>query len=386
MKEEKISLGIDARVLFRKNIRGMGRYLKNIIEMAPEDFDVVLYSEGEGREFLDIEIPHHVEVKCFSLRGYRYQLWEQMGIPFYSYTKGHDILFHPASTASFLGRKGKVVTLHDSQMWRDKNYPSLLRWYYVHLLPRAFKRADVIITISHTARKEIEETFPFLTSKMRVIYHGIDPVFRPEISWNKGLLNKFLDKDQIPSLPFVLYIGGFSTKKQPGFALELFKGAREVFPLLNLVVVGLEEDRKKDFLEMAREGFGIKSGIFIMPSLPDEFLAMLYSNARVVLYPTLHEGFGFPLLEAFSSKVPILAGRAGSLPEISGGNGILLAPTERKKWHDKLIDILRNGVSSSSLDKAYLWSRRFSWERCAKQTYESLREVYFLKKGKGLCP
>jgi len=370
-RRSKISLGIDARVLFRKNIRGIGRYLKNLIQLAPDDFDITLYGEKEFEKYFNISLPDNIKIKTFNLKGYRIQAWEQIGLPFFILYKQHDLFFSPANTVPLIHNCKTILTLHDAHLWLSSDNYGMLNWYYKYLLPLALRRVSKVITISHFSRQELLSIFPFLKRKIEVIYHGIDPIFRPDHPFDENLIPKALSVKK----PYLLYIGGDSPKKQPYFAIKLFCRLSKYYRNYSLLMLGINEEKKDLFYEMFKNE-KIRSNLIILPPISDELLAMLYSNADVVLYPTLHEGFGFPVLEAMLSKVPILASNVASIPEISGGFAFLLPPKDLNAWEKQLIEVIENRERySTQIEKAYNWARSFSWQRCVDKTYNLFREI-----------
>ena len=142
-------------------------------------------------------------------------------------------------------------------------------------------------------------------------------------------------------------------------------------------MLGISEQFKEVFYRKAFKK-GIRSNFYILPPISDELLAMLYSNASAVLYPTLHEGFGFPVLEALLSQVPVLASNVASLPEISGGFAFLLSPNDIKIWEKTLRWILNNPNDISlrkCLENGYKWASNFSWDKTVMKTFNLFREI-----------
>jgi len=368
----KISLGIDARVLFRKNLRGIGRYLKNIVQLSPQDFEIVLYGEKEFENEFSISIPNNVKIKTFNLKGYRFQTWEQIGLPFHMVIKKHNLFFSPANTVPLIQPCKTVITLHDAHLWLSRDH-NILNWYYLKLVPRALKKVDYVITISHFSKEELLKIFPFLQNRIEVIYHGIEPIFKPNIPFFSEKISNNIKVKK----PYLLYIGGESSKKQPNFMLELFAKIQKKFPHISLIMLGISENARDRFYAKAKNKYNIQYGLFISPPVSDDVLAMLYSNATAVLYPTLHEGFGFPILEAMASKVPILASNVASIPEISGNYAFLLSPNNVLRWEQLLIDIINNryDLNNSQLESAHNWAKKFSWQMCVNKTYEVFRKI-----------
>jgi glycosyltransferase involved in cell wall biosynthesis len=106
-----------------------------------------------------------------------------------------------------------------------------------------------------------------------------------------------------------------------------------------------------------------------LPSISEEEMPLFYAGAIALLLPSKYEGFGFPALEAMSCGCPVIAARAGSLPEVTGEAGLLLPPEDVGAWREAALRLLRDEALRRDLvEKGRQRARRFSWEECARQT------------------
>jgi glycosyltransferase involved in cell wall biosynthesis len=141
------------------------------------------------------------------------------------------------------------------------------------------------------------------------------------------------------------------------------------------VIAGLDDSREADVhLEELRRlaaDLGITDRVRFLGKLSDDQLVDLYNGACVFAIPSLYEGFGVPALEAMACGTPVLAGRAGSLPEIVGQAAYLVDPTETASIAAGLSELLRDtGLRDRLVARGYERTREFSWERAAERILE----------------
>lgn len=357
-----LRIGVDARCLNHPFVRGMGRYLKNVNETISGFRDV------EWKLFADRpDLPFHSPdcrsqtVNCFEVRGYRFHTWEQIGLPWKAKRARVDVLHCSATTLPWWQPVPTVVTVHDLIPWMDQWQEGNLSWYWRRLIPAALNRSAAIVTISHSAAKDITERWPHLADKLHVIPHGVEDVFR-QISPEP--LSDEMRKLGITG-PYFLYVGGDIPRKR-------FAWARRVVSALGdsgvqLVACGLNAKAREE-LQDSQPG---NSQIIACGYLPDAVMARLYQNAVAVLFPSLYEGFGFPVLESQAVGTPVLFSAVGSLEELVGPTACVLPPDDFEAWVTACRGFLNQRAKTAVPNQeARLWAQQFSWGTSAKKHLE----------------
>jgi glycosyltransferase involved in cell wall biosynthesis len=363
------TVAVDARCLNRPHVRGIGRYLRSLIEaMAPED-DVAWHLFGD-RPDLPFHLPSRpgVNVNLFDCRGYRIHAWEQFALPRNVSRLGPDLLHAPATSLPWFQPVPTVVTVHDTVPWNEPDDEWQPGWYRDRVLPGALEKCKAIVTVSANSRRDIERLWPSLSQKIHVIPHGIDTRFS---RWQPARLNDELAQLGVKS-PFLLYVGGDIPRKRPEWALDIFASIGDeesslvlcgVTPAGQSVLTGRLEPR-------------LRPRVIFLPFVSEESMADLYGHAIAVLYPTLYEGFGFPMLEAQAVGTPVLFTPFGSLAELQGPGAISMTPYDRGAWTATCRLLLRERRTSLRQDQqAREWARRFSWEAAARRTAEVYASV-----------
>lgn len=280
-------------------------------------------------------------------------------------TKGIDV-FHglDARLPNVRGPK-LVVTVHDvfslvSEDFADEKFRKKKIARYEDIA----RRADRIICDSRSTRSDFLRFFPDADMKTRVIYPGIDEQFyaRPEPE-----IERIKSKYGIQS-EYILYVGELSERKNIPRMVEGFQQARKGVNVdLQFVIVGKLSYGKEGIVRYL-EGKECGDSILLVGYVPDEDLPALYSGARLLLFTTLYEGFGMPILEALACQTPVISSNLSSMSEI-GGDAVMRAdPRKVEEIAACLTETLTRAPDGApALDFADV-TRQFSWKRAAEQT------------------
>jgi alpha-1,3-rhamnosyl/mannosyltransferase len=356
-----LHIGVDARALNVTFVRGMGGYLRSLLCSLLEDHDLRLTLFGD-RPGVGMSFPQHAAVATdiFEVRGHRFAAWEQLGLPWRARAAEVDLLFCPGSAVPLWQPVPTVVTIHDTIMWEPTKQPWTSHLLLHRVLPKAYHRAAEIITISQSSKTDIESQFPFLEGRCTVIPHGLDAVFAsPSHSRDCGSALP----GSLRAGKYVLYVGGNIPRKRPEWAIRVFHAAMP--KPIRLAMIGIDAACHESFFGEIPQA--VRDRVALLPYQSDESVAALYSNAIAVLYPTLYEGFGFPVLQSHAAGVPVLHSAAGSLRELSGPASVVRDPDDFEGWCEALRSCLHPIVD---VDASRAWGRRFSWRESAARHHE----------------
>lgn len=363
-----LKVGLVARCLNTNHIRGMGRYVFELIResQAHDDIEWCLFGDDTKTQ-MSIPAQARAHPDIFEFRGDRFHFWEQIGLPLRAIKRDVDLLHCTESTLPLWQPKPTVVTVHDTLMWGEPR-KGLENTYLNRLLPAAMNKSAAIITISESSKNDILNKWPWLESKLSVIYHGIaSEYFLPD---NTGLPTSL--KSYIGDTPYIVYLGGPIERKRFSWALNVFAHAK--LKPLKLIACGFGADARRNAMhDLPAE---LQDSVHFAEFLSDSDLLALYKNAQAVLYPTLYEGFGFPAIEAQAAGVPVLFSALGSLAELIGPLSMVLPPYDLEAWSNALNESLSMGDERIEKAKAAKqWARRFSWKESAEKHLAVYRKV-----------
>ena len=265
-------------------------------------------------------------------------------------------VFHQTNFGTYygnsLGNKPLVITYHDANMSTYSPRPDI-----VELQNQSLRRADAIIAVSNNTKKDLLTLFPFVDEKkVHVIYHGIE---------------KIHDKPQhikdITNTPYILYVGLRAEYKNFHRFIKAFAILSKSHPNLRLICTSMPFTTT----ELAKfKELEIEDKV-IHVSASEELMKQLYAEALFFIYPSIYEGFGMPILEAWETRCPVCLSDTSCFPEIAGDAGLYFNPKDIDDMTAKIKlltedDNLRQQLISKGCSRVNL----FTWQKCANEHYK----------------
>lgn len=286
-----------------------------------------------------------------------------------------DVCWMPIQQVPFLRDKRTkiVVTIHDLAF---KYFPRHFTFWDRRKLDffteTAVKRADKIIAVSKSTKEDILKFYPKTDpKKITVIYHGVDKEFFSK-KQSPQAIKKVLGKYKIKK-EFLLYVGALQPRKNLEVLIEAFEKLKKKGQDLQLVLVG-EPAWKSERIISKVEKSEFRKDIILTGKVAFQDLPIFYQEARVFVFPSLYEGFGIPVLEAWASGTPTIVADNSSLREI-GQDAVLKFESSSSNDLLEKIEILlkRDIIREEIVKKGKKYLENFSWDRCAKKTLDFLK-------------
>jgi len=300
------------------------------------------------------------------LAGAKGHLWEQLYLPM---VVGKRLLWSPNNTGP-LAVSRQVCTFHDlipldHPEWFNPRFADWYGW----LLPRLARRLPRLIAVSEFTKSRIVELCKVPESKISVVPNGVDERFRPQPAGSIAAMRSALS---LPEGDYYLYVGSLEPRKNLAALLRAWKKAGESLPGdVHLVIAGAR-GRSQIFAGTHEDPPPPRT--FFTGYVADELLPSLYSGALAAVYPSLYEGFGLPPLEAMACGAPVITSNTTSISEVVGGAAVTVNPTSVDEIAEAMLAVAANSRLRSELREAGLArAARFSWERCAGDTWNLLR-------------
>lgn len=350
-----LTIGLVARCLNTPHIRGMGRYVFELLRQSLSRTDVEWRLFGNDPRFpMSAPQDRRISPEVFNFRGDRFLLWEQVGLPVRARRRRVDVLHCTEGTLPLWQPCPTVVTLHDTLAWQEHDGGVGTRIFLETVMPAALRRCAAVITPSESSRSDILARWPWLESRVTVIPYGIAEEY---LSEETGPLPAVLSQ-HVGDAPYVMYVGGPLARKRFQWARDIVAG----HPDRGLHLIACGFDAKAAAAASERVPDVLRGRVHFAPFLSDLEMRLVYRGARAVLYPTLYEGFGFPAVEAQAAGVPTIFSAVGSLTDLIGPLAFMVPPQDLGAWRSALARALSMGERrQQQAAEARLWARRFSW-------------------------
>ncbi|MFA7319788.1 MAG: glycosyltransferase family 1 protein [Parcubacteria group bacterium] len=373
-----MKIAIQAADLDHARIDGTRVYIKNLLkyfgQMDPTSEFLIYHKNNFNPELAPPKFPNYKVIKkAWPI------FWTQLRLSSAIWREKPDVLWMPMHNIPYF-RSGKlktVVTIHDLAF---KYFPECFTrkelWKLNFLAGLAIGRCDKIITISESSKKDILKFYPHIKEeKIVVIYHGFD---QGMFACERNLpAETALKKDLNISGKYILYLGAIQPRKNLAVlisAFEKIKSDRGTADL-KLVLAGEKAWLWEDVFKQIEKS-PYKKDIITPGRIKFEDIGHLMRGTEIFCFPSLYEGFGIPVLEAYAAGVPVVCADNSSLPEVAGNAALYFSGEDESQLADKLKNILADeNLKNDLIAKGKEQIKKFSWEKCAHETLECLKSV-----------
>jgi glycosyltransferase involved in cell wall biosynthesis len=382
-----LKIGIDIRSLCDEKKSGVAEYTENLVEnllkIDKENEYFLFYNSWKdatlpswnfpNAKFCGFKIPNKIlnfGLKFFNFPKIDWLIKEKL-----------DAFLIPNTNFISLSKNcKKIVTVHDLsfEIYPEFFSPKSRLWHYFTNLKKICNEADKIIAVSENTARDLAKIYKIPPEKIKTIYSGIKKTEAQEYD-----LKRVKEKYNLPE-NFILYLGNIEPRKN----LETLVKALEITvdspdpqsgpendKRMNLVIAGALGYKSDSFFEVVEKS-SATSNIKILDYVDIEDRAALYKLAKIFIFPSFYEGFGFPPLEAMAQGTPVISSISSSLTETIGNAGILVNPYDAKElaW---AIDVLikNNDVRNEIITRGFEQIKKFDWQKTAEETLDILKNI-----------
>ena len=365
-------IGIDVRKL---HDFGIGTYIRNLLRhlaRMDRETEFVLLCRPQDQQELSSAGENFRSVPETAAN---YSIAEQLTVPWALKREGVTLFHAPHYVLPPLVRCRTVVTIHDCIHLMFPQYlPNRLALAYARTsITAAARRANRVLTVSESSKRDILRFVDVPADKIDVIYNAYDERFGVEP--NEEDVVRVRERFQLHD-EFVLYAGNVKPHKNLTRLIDAFNLVRQRgLDHLKLVMIG-DEISKYTALRRAVHHHQLHKYVRFLGYLPEETLAVMYRLAGVFVFPSLYEGFGLPPLEAMASGTPVVTSNVSSLPEVAGNAALLVDPYDPAAIADGIYTVLTDeSVRRDLRKKGLARASQFSWEASVRRVREIYQEV-----------
>jgi glycosyltransferase involved in cell wall biosynthesis len=349
-------VAVNAEQLLYRSPGGIGRYTAQLLTVLPRVFpedEVVPFTARHPEALVDAALagagadPATVTraVMLPLPRPVLYAGWLRFGRPRLAGLHGADLVHAPSVAVPPHPRVPLIVTVHDAgpELFPE-SFPARGRRFHRQGLAAAARRADLVLTVSEAAAAEIALHTPIRPERIRVVPNGIDPLDVPPARRREVLAARGLT-----GAPFVLWVGSLEPRKGVGTLVAAM--ARLRLGHVHLVLAGYPGWLGDDLVS-ATDRAVLGANLHQLGRVDEEELWSLYGEATVFAFPSRHEGFGLPVVEAMSQATAVVASDIPAIREVTGGAARLVPPDNVERWAAALDDLLGDDTERQRLAEA----------------------------------
>jgi glycosyltransferase involved in cell wall biosynthesis len=350
---------------------------KEMLAMDREHSYLLLTDECDPQKIAILQVRLNCvgqkNVRIVSLPGKNRFIWNLIVVPWFLFTERVDTYHTQYILPLVIPHRTKVLLhIHDISF---RVFPALINWkdrlFLKLLIPRSLRRATTILVPSQFTRDEIVREYGIPMGKIAVIPNALNEQFLSPVQQSLESVQK---KYALPQR-FILYIGTLQPRKNIPFLIRSFAQVHKRIPDMNLVLVGNRQGHHVDQLSIERaiREADVADDVFFPGYVAEQDLPAVLRSATAFVFPSRYEGFGIPLLEAFSQGVPVAAADIPVLREVAGEAALYFDPTSIADCQEKMYTLCTD--TDQRMKGASLGKNRvslFSW----RQSALSLLAVY----------
>ena len=356
------TITIDARKI---NDSGIGRYIRNLVPLIIEELSEYNFNLlGDIQEMNSFIWTKNDNIRLINCKLKNYSISEQINLVKFI-PKNTNLYFAPFYNIPIFYSGKIVTTVHDVAHLVRPEYSLLKKIYAKLMLNFVQSKSAFILTVSEFSKNEILKYIKVKNKdKIKVIYNGIGNDW---LHASKGL-NPYIK-------PYLLYVGNIKPHKNLISLLNAFELIKDKIPH-DLVIIGRKEGFITGDYNVFQKAIQLEDRISFTGLIDDNMLKQFYSHTDALVFPTLYEGFGLPVIEAMACRCPVIASNIPSLLEIFDNKVLYFDPYNYEDIADKIIKLLSDKeLRKSQIAKGFNKVKEFNWSKSAKSICEIFKQA-----------
>ena len=368
-------IGVNTRLFVKGKMDGIAWFtyeiFKRIVIQHPEHEFVFFFDRPFDSYFIFAPNVKPVVVHPQARHPLLWYLFFEVGIMKALKNEKIDLFISPDGWACLNTKVKTINVIHDLNF---EHYPSFIPFltlrYYKHFFPRFAKKADKLITVSQFSKKDIVNLYHIDEEKIEVVYNAAsDDFFEVDEETKKQTVQRLTN-----GIPYFVFVGSAHKRKNVERIMQAFDQFREKYADFKFVFAGSNkywgEDIKKTYNNLKH-----KSDFLFTGYLSTSEMNCVVSSAVALVYPSLFEGFGVPIVEGFAAHIPVITSNVASMPEVAGDAALLVNPFSVEEIADAMKKMATDEQFCTKL--VQLGKERknaFSWDKSAQQFWNVIQE------------
>jgi len=342
--------------------------IKNLLSIDNTNEYIFIYNDHS----LLGSYSEHANVKEVVIDIRNKLLWDQVGVPQVVKREKIDVIFNPKLSIPLFAKCKKIFTLHGLEQFA---LPNVFEWYdhmyFRFMTPLYCRRAHAIIVMTDTGKHDLKRYLDVKNDKIEVICESCNEKFKlPKDDRESRRIRK---KYSLPH-DYIFFIGGITPLKNFSNIVKAYNIIKDRVSV-KLVIAGFKRWKFSRDIDLIRQ-LKLQDHVINLGYIDDEDLPYLYNCAKCLVFPSLYEGFGIPILEAQASGCPVITSKTGCTPEVSGGAATLVNPYNYREIAQAIFNILNdNNLREKLISDGFENVKKFNWHRTAENTLNLFKRL-----------
>lgn len=370
-------IAVNTRLLLKGKLEGIGWFthqtLNRIVNQHPEHEFIFFFDRPYDPSFIFAPNVTPVVVSPQARHFVLFYVWFELRLPSLLKKYKADLFLSPDGFLSLGTKVPTCLVIHDLAF---EHYPEHMirshRMYWRHYSPKFAHKAAQISTVSTFSKNDIVKLYGIAPEKIDVVYNGAHDEYVP-LDWKgkESVKEKYAD-----GCEYFVFAGALHPRKNIVNLLKAFIAFKKrQRSNMKLVIVGRFAWKYDEVMEM-KEEMPFKEDVKWVGYMNVEELSKVIGGAYALVYPSLFEGFGIPILEALQCNVPCIVSNTSSMPEVAGAAALLVDPTDVQDIADKMQLIYKDeALRSKLISEAKEQVKKFSWQNSADKLWESMMKA-----------
>jgi len=372
-----MKIAVNARFLLPDYLEGYGYFLfeifKYLTSRYPEHQFIFIFDRPFDKRF--IFSPNIIPVVTGppARHPLLWKFWYDVKVPLVLRKQKADVFVSVDGLCSLRTSVPQCLVLHDLAFL---HYPSHVKkshfFYYKRYVPKFLQKAKTVATVSEFSKQDIMKTYNVDAGKIDVVYSAAKEIFKPVPQATTEEIKRKYTQDK----EYFLYVGAIHPRKNIVNLLKAFSVfKRRLKSNFKLVLVGRLAWKYDSFIHSLRN-YKYKDDVVMLGYVNEDELVRVMGSAYALVYPSLHEGFGVPVLEAMKCNVPVITSAHSPMQEIAGDAALYADANNPQDIGEKMMLIYKDeNLRKSLVDKGRTVAANYSWQRTAELLWQSIQKA-----------
>lgn len=365
-------IAVNTRFLQKNKLEGYGYYIHELMSRItrnhPEHEFLFLFDRPFSSEFVYGNNVKTQIIKPQARFALTFRIWYDISLAWAAKKFKADVLVSLDGFCSLTTGIRQVLAVHDLAFL---HYPNFIAkhhlWFYKMHQKKFLNKAKAIVTVSNYSKQDIVKHYKIDENKINIVYNAARDVFKPIEESTKHEIKQHYARGH----EYFLFVGGVHPRKNLMRLIKAFSiFKKRQLSSMKLLVVGRLAWQYDDIVEKLKT-YKYRDDVILLDYLPDNELAKVTASAYALVYPSLFEGFGVPIVEAMACGTPVLCSNITSMPEIADNAGWKFNPEDENDIAQKMMQVYKDETLRSRLiELGFERVKHFSWNESAENLWK----------------